>query len=306
MSNYLNDLHNNGFVHLINPLSEKEKDVGLNSIKSEGIDYTKLKYFIDNYFLKKVNETFGWDSIYLKFRFSNFNNSSDASTLHNDIYNFSNIKIMPIYTALIYFDEAIIEIIPKSHIKNNLSSLELYNNRIKVKVHAGDMFIFHANLYHRGIFYNSPDKNRRLLQVFDIFPNITTYNKYNKRFISVNTSKGIMSYINRLSTCISNNELLNEITNFFGFILTNNSLQQKLVLSDISNKKKHNNFVGYVPGKTEYIEKDKIQHWNVNIIVKDHNVIYINNQRYKTFMIILFILITLTIFYIIKNKIYYK
>lgn len=56
------------------------------------------------------------DIIYSKFRFSN-NNSSDAATFHNDVYNCSNLDVMPVYTCLSYFDEAQMELIPKSHIK---------------------------------------------------------------------------------------------------------------------------------------------------------------------------------------------
>jgi len=66
------------------------------------------------------------DPRYIKFRFSNNNNSIDASVFHRDDYNYTDSSMIPIYTALCYFDKAELEIIPGSHIKNNLSLTDLY------------------------------------------------------------------------------------------------------------------------------------------------------------------------------------
>jgi len=60
------------------------------------------------------------DAIYVKARFSNNNNSTDASVLHSDVYNYTG-KEIPIYTLVCYFDEAQLEIIPGSHKKISLT-----------------------------------------------------------------------------------------------------------------------------------------------------------------------------------------
>jgi ectoine hydroxylase-related dioxygenase (phytanoyl-CoA dioxygenase family) len=169
-------LHTNGYIIIKNPLSNYQKNNALDCIKDVGngktmIDYNNFNFFVNNDFIPKINETLGWSSIYLKYRFSNSQNSKDAATFHGDVYNFSDENLLPIYTGLIYFDRAVMEIIPGSHIKNNLSTRELYNMRKLIHMEPGDMLVFHANMHHRGVFYESNRKNRRLLQVFEIFPN---------------------------------------------------------------------------------------------------------------------------------------
>jgi hypothetical protein len=125
----LKKLKTDGYVIFRNNLTENELGEGLKSIHEQMIDYTQMKKFIDTIYWPKVNKALGWNSIYLKFRYSNFENLKDASLFHADVYNHSESKIMPIYTGLCYFDDSLLEIIPGSHIKNNLSSSELFNNK---------------------------------------------------------------------------------------------------------------------------------------------------------------------------------
>ena len=102
------DIKNNGYLLLRNKLNNKELDFGLSIIEDKKVNYKITKQFIDNIFLVKIKENFNvmTNPLYVKFRLSNNNNSTDASTFHGDIYNKTNSEILPIYTCLCYFDEA--------------------------------------------------------------------------------------------------------------------------------------------------------------------------------------------------------
>ena len=100
-------INKNGYVLLSNRLSNNELNYGLSSIHNNKVNYFVTKKFIDDIFLPKIEQTkIINDHVYVKFRLSNNNNSTDASTFHGDIYNKTNSEILPIYTCLCYFDEA--------------------------------------------------------------------------------------------------------------------------------------------------------------------------------------------------------
>ena len=188
----MNNLINNGYKIFRNELNNDEINILLSSIHNNQklINYTKMKNFIDNIIINKINNKFNWNSHYCKFRFSNNNNSTDASTFHSDIYNFNNnINIIPIYTCILYLDNSNIQIIPDSHknnVKKNNSWLKMYNKKKILDINIGDIMIFNANLHHRGINYSK--KSRRILQIFEIFPNKNIYNLYYPNFYTILTS----------------------------------------------------------------------------------------------------------------------
>ena len=188
------NLEKNGYMLISNILSDDELNYGLSSIKdSNKVDYLIMKKFIDNIFLEKIklNCKTIKEPHYVKFRFSNNNNSNDASTFHGDIYNHSNTELLHIYTCLCYFDDAQLEIIPGSHKYNNSGwSIDSYNNKKIINVMKGNILIFHANIHHRGINYNKSG-NRRLLQVFEVFPNKEIYNKHSSKLIIVKSYDNI-------------------------------------------------------------------------------------------------------------------
>jgi len=49
-----------------------------------------------------------------------------------------------------------------------------YQKKKILTIHRRDILIFHATLHHRGINYNKHE-HRRLLQVFEIFPDKSIY-----------------------------------------------------------------------------------------------------------------------------------
>ena len=175
-----NDIKNDGFILLKKQLTDSELEFGLSSIEDKQVDYKKTKQFIDEIFLYKIKEVSGFitDPRYVKFRLSNNNNSNDASTFHGDIYNKTKSEFLPIYTCLCYFDDAELEIIPGSHKYNNPGwSYQSYNKKQIIHVKRGDILIFHANTHHRGVKFNKMN-NRRLLQVFEVFPDKETYDEH--------------------------------------------------------------------------------------------------------------------------------
>ena len=83
------DINNDGYILLRNVLTKNDLEYGLSSIVDNKVDYFIMKQYIDNVFFPKIKKTSNiiTDPHYVKFRVSNNNNSTDASTFHSDIYN---------------------------------------------------------------------------------------------------------------------------------------------------------------------------------------------------------------------------
>ena len=296
-TDFVTKLKTDGYIIISNKLTPNELSQGLVSIYEKGIDYTQMKKFIDYIYLPKVNDILGWNSIYLKFRFSDFENLKDASLFHNDLYNHSDDNIMPVYTGLCYFDDSSLEIIPQSHIKSDLTLNEMYNKKKVINVYKGDILIFHANLFHRGIAktksQHNTKTNRRILQIFEIFPNEITYNKLNDKIVAVLTTKNNLAN----SGLLAINKNVNKYIVYLHYLLVGNDMQYKIIGSDISDAQKKNKYVGYEPGGRSKITPGKHQPWNINVIVKDHNTITPNRNKQKIIFCLIFIIL---IYLIIK------
>ena len=247
----MDQLHKNGYIVFKNGIHNSEVPYDISSIK-EKVNYTEMKEFIDNIFLPTIKSKLPYfsDPKYVKFRYSNNNNSIDASVFHQDTYNHTELKIMPIFTALIYFDKAKLELIPGSHIQNNLSLLELYKNKKLLQLEENDIVIFYSNMYHKGVNF-SKGKNRRVLQLFDLFPQTKIYNELFSKFKIVNTSRGKPSKHNALYYIAQYNTTIN-IFNYIILIIVYFDMQYKLLLMDLppSQKKK---IIYIVSTKCEYI-----------------------------------------------------
>jgi hypothetical protein len=308
-----NDKHtllNNGYILLPNILSNDEINFGLSSIQNNNIvDYSILKQFIDKIFFHKIkkNSKVISDPYYVKFRFSNNNNSTDASTFHGDIYNNSDSELLPIYTCLCYFDDAQLEIIPGSHKYNNNGwSIENYNKKKILNVHRGDILIFHANLHHRGINYNKVG-NRRLLQVFEVFPNKETYIKHHSKLFVVQSSESfiVKNLLNPILYQISKYPKIIDYITLIHYILMYNDLHYKIALIDISPYEKKNNYISYEPGRRVYFDNliNKKEDLNVNIVC-DKKINSITYGNYYMYIYILYLFISLIIVYIVTKILY--
>lgn len=271
----MNNINDDGYLILKGVLLPQQLQNGLNSDNDGIIDYRIMRDFIDNDFIPTIstNTDFMKNPKYIKFRYSNNNNSTDASTFHSDIYNFTDDEIMPIYTCLCYFDKTQMEIIPGSHKKqfhNENSSISSYNKKCLFTIEPGDILIFHANMYHRGTNFDKQG-NRRLLQVFEVFPDNETYSyNYDKLLTFITSNTTTLGFVSNLSYYVSKIPFIIDNICFPHYVLVYNNLQYKIALNDLAPWSKNDKLITYEPGKRMTYESitgmDPI---NTNIICKD-------------------------------------
>lgn len=270
-------LDNDGYVVMKRKMSEESVTKMLNCTNEDNlVKYDTVIDFIHNDFLPTISRNIPQftEPMFSKFRYSNNNNSKDAATFHGDVYNHSDLELMPIYTCLCYFDESQMELIPKSHVKtkDNENTLDLFNRKIQINLNRGDILVFHSNLYHRGINYYKTE-NRRLLQVFDVFPNKEIYDKHVHRLRTVKTTAI------SLLTMSKYDALINSV-NFVNLFLVNNDLQYKLNMQDIPDSEKKGRFISYEPEKRKQVDElSEYDDLNINVIC-DKNLITIPSSNY--------------------------
>jgi len=270
------------------------------SIQGTQVDYTKVKSFIDDIFLYKIKELgIMTDPHYVKFRLSNNNNSTDASTFHGDIYNHTSIEILPIYTCLCYFDDAQLEIIPGSHKYNNLgSSIKSYNKKQIIHVSRGDILIFHSNIHHRGINFNKTS-NRRLLQVFEVFPDKETYDEHSSKLIIVKTSDSMLvkNIVSPLMYELATYPTIINFLTMVHYILMYNDLHYKMSFMDIDPAQKKDHYITYEPTQRIH-DLNKTGDLNVNIIC-DTNVKTVSYSNYYLYFYIIYWIVSFILIYFI-------
>jgi hypothetical protein len=280
-----------GYIVFPNKMSYEEREYALSCIKNDShtnsdspvqVDYTKLKTFIDNYFLPKTHFK---NPVYLKARISNNNNSKDAAVLHSDVYNFTG-QPMSIYTALCYFDKAQLELLPGSHHKNGL--IKDYSKKIILHLNPGDIVVFNSAIHHRGI--NFSKGNRRLLQVFDIFPTKEEYSKHVSKFLTVdtNTNSNLLYYVAQIKWLI-------DIVNIIVYVLSYNDIKYVVFLMDLPPWQKSGKYVSYEPGGRVMYKDGLVDKINVNVIFVESNIV-----KYSHFY--LYVLIALLVCFIIKKS----
>ena len=300
----MNDIDTNGYIILKHVLTDNDLQFGLSSDDNGIINYNKMKLYIDNYFFAAIkrNTNFIKDPAYIKFRYNNNNNSTDAATFHSDTYNFTESETFRIYTCLCYFDKTQLELIPGSHKKQfhkENTVLSSYSKKQVITVEPGDIVIFHSNLYHRGTNFNTT-KNRRVLQVFDVFPDKDSFNENFDKLITVRTSDTkVIRLISNVSYNMAKFPFIIDNANFIHYFLVYNNLQYKIVLNDISPQEKKNKLITYESAKNldyEMItEKDAM---NLNIICKKSTTI--EPGYYYLFYFIFCVLFLFIIYYVIK------
>jgi hypothetical protein len=306
----MSNIDDDGYLLLRNKLTNYEIDFLLScSNGNDKINYKIVKDFIDNYLMNSIvkNTTFITNPIYCKFRYSDKKNSTDASLFHSDTYNFDDkIDHIPSYTSLCYLDDSQIEIIPGSHKKTNLSWIESYNKKIQVNLKKGDILIFYSGLHHHGINYHD-NPNRRLLQVFDIFPNETVFNNNVDKLYNILSSSS--NYINLVGSFCYNLSRFQGFMNscsFLHYYFVYKHLQYKLLtLMDIKDEEKNGHYITYEPGlRINYDEITMNDDQNINIIcLKPVKTLYISSIFINEPSILLYFLVFLIIcIYIVKIK----
>jgi len=305
---FMDNINNDGYLILKDVLTPEQLQNGLNSDRNGIIDYKIMRDFIDNDFISTIvaNTSFIKNPTYIKFRYSNNNNSTDASTFHSDIYDFTDNEIMPIYTCLCYFDKTQMEVIPGSHKRqfhNENSSISSYNKKRLLTIEPGDIVIFHANMYHRGTNFNT-NGNRRLLQVFEVFPDNETYLYNSDKLLTVITANtSTLGIVNNLSYYISKIPFIIDNICFPHYFLVYNNLQYKMALNDLAPWDKSDKLITYEPGKRMTYESitgmDPI---NTNIICQ--NTKTTEPGYFYIFTYIIYWILSFYIFYYIGRWLY--
>ena len=269
--NQQTDLHADGYVLLKNAMSQDDVQYALSCDLGDGkVDYVKMRRFIETKFFAGIRRNLDaiTDPHYVKFRFSNNNNAKDAALIHGDIYNHTNLPVIPIFTCLCYFDDAQMELIPKSHILNTTaSSSQAFDRRIQLVLGRGDALVFHSNIQHRGVNYNAAE-NRRLLQVFDVFPDAATYARHAPKLVIVKTYYAT-TFNEKVFTPMILFMSKHPNLTYFHYILVNNDLQYKVLGMDLEPWNKRGKYVSYEAGKRimfEDLPEDGVGEINVNII----------------------------------------
>ena len=306
----MNLLHDQGYIILKNQLRDYEIEEGLSHIHPNGdsVDYAGFKTFIDRVFFRHIRDELGWTNpTYIKFRFSNKQNAKDASTFHGDIYNHGDDDMMPIYTCLTYMDKAQMELVPYSHLSERVrrergiptTSSELYKSRRVVALNAGDILVFHANLHHRGLFYDV-QQHRRILQVFETFPNRSEYERLNGRLYTVvSGTTGFVKSIGEMNYKLSQHKQVINAINRFHYILVCNDLQYRITMSDIPQSQKRGNFVGYEAGVRDIIRQGEYQPWNVNMMCEEDQTLSLQSSGLYLPVIVLTVAV---LFYMYRHR----
>ena len=292
-------IHEDGYIILKNILTEDDLETALISMVGDKVDYVIMKKFIDTVFFPNiVKNSHITNPHYVKFRFSNNNNSTDASLFHGDVYNHTELDMIPLYTCLCYFDNTQMELIPGSHKKNKDWSVESYNKKIVVDLARGDILIFHSNIHHRGINFDKKG-DRRLLQVFDVFPDTATYNQHSSKLSIVSSTKSNKNLGGQFLYNISKYPSIIDTATFFHYILVYNDLQYKLSLMDIAPWDKNNRYISYEPAKRLHMKDiNKLEDQNINIIC-DESVKSIGYSNYYVYIALAYLLLTVVIVFII-------
>jgi len=227
-----------GYIVFRNALSQSQLQMALDSFNTtkDTVNYSKIIQFIDTAMIPFINAHSGWDAQYVKFRVSNNNNSSDAALFHRDVICYDPHKqTYPIFTFLAYLDGTVMEVFPNSHNDHTMGTIEAIHRRItqreQVTLKPGDLMLFRATLMHRGIFTNIKASNRRLLQIFDVYPNESLYRRYSPSVLQLKIVRppSVMKFMIQVSKVKSGIELLDFLSSLnaaTGYGYNTNPLKQ--------------------------------------------------------------------------------
>lgn len=177
-------LYGDGFTVLRGVLTPAQVRSGRAAYLPDGnVDYKAMSEFVMDHMLPALGTSGGgvWSRgqpVAIKYRASDNNNSTDASTLHRDVWPLqpragSGVSAAPCFTLLAYLDGATVEVVPGSHREPAMRfgrALSAHRERVRVPMVPGDLIVFNSALLHRGIFTWPSKHHRRLVQAFDVYP----------------------------------------------------------------------------------------------------------------------------------------
>jgi hypothetical protein len=180
--------------------------------------------------------------------------------------------------------------------------MESYNKKQIINVKRGDILIFHSNIHHRGVDFNKRE-NRRLLQVFEVFPDKQTYDEHVSNLVIVRSSETVLmkNFITPILYEISKYPTVIDYVSMLHYILMYNDLHYKMALIDISPDEKTNKYVSYEPGRRVFFEDmDYEEDLNVNIICSNDAKSVLCGNYYLYFYLIYWILSFIFLYAIAK------
>ena len=208
-----------GYLYLPGLLSKEDIQLAYDAIDGSQVHYSNMTHFIEDKMLAKINKELGWKGAeYIKFRVSDNNNSADAGAFHRDVIPqvYPKDKKPPCFTCLTYLDTTHMEIIPGTHLRTHMSLIEAFTKLKNVKrltLNPGDVLVFYSTLIHRGIFTeNLP--HRRLIQVFDVFPDHETLVKYKPDIVHVLGKEQFSDILIKANKMVVTASILN----FYGYL----------------------------------------------------------------------------------------
>lgn len=163
-------------------------------------------------------------------------------------------------------------------------------------------------MHHRGVNYNKMG-DRRLLQVFEVFPDKNTYNEHAQKLVIVESSKSLLfqHIMNPVMYWLSKFPSVIDCATFCHYILMYNDLHYKMVYMDIAPWDKTDKYVSYEPGRRvvmeDLVNNNQVEDLNVNILC-DKTV---NSRSYSNFYLYVYILywiVSLVALYAIKQYLF--
>ena len=275
-------MNDKGYAYMQDVLSPDETEYAMSAYVGDTVNYPKMKNFIDTMFLPAVSRKlpFMTDPRYVKFRFSDNNNSTDAAVVHRDCYNFTQDKTVEMYTVLCYFDDSEMELHEYSHGAHNIGLVDTYKARKRVKMGRGDVLVFYSTLLHRGVKFGQT-KHRRLLQVFDVFPSAEAYAQYFPLFCIVKMKKS--AKFDWLPILIAKYETFIDGYNALHFVMVYYDLQYKLAMSDVAPFESSGKILSYEPSRAMPFADAKKEATNINIIC-DPDVCNMSGGRFYLYV----------------------
>jgi len=220
-------MHEDGFILVRQCIKRDTLQKFTNNVGKTEVNYRGMVPVVHD--MKTcLKEIFGWEPVMTKYRVSNQENKIDASFLHNDLKNVSRTNVpIPCHTVLLYGDRGRMQLIPKSHHMTHESIIHAVrdlNNIITIDIEPGDLLVFNASLMHRGVFFNTED-NRRLMQIFEVYPNEETFDKFAPMVDTSYVNKSpVLRILQEVNKKTSTQPIINELTNilmYFNYRLGN-------------------------------------------------------------------------------------
>ena len=260
-------LLNEGYVLYESCVNVNDADIIVYDKESDQTDVASIKRFIDTRMLPDIAYRLGINSRidYVKFRFSDHGNLTDAATFHSDVYNYTD-EYMPIYTCLCYLDDAEMELIPRSHLCENRAvggCNKCYADRIRVRIPAHSLLVFNSAIFHRGV--SRPQDSRRLLQVFDCTFDKQSYDLKCKKLTTLDTTGPITDKLFSLIPSVSEDGAGAGAFLYMHYVLVYHHLQYKVYGLDLPPWQKRDCYVTYEPGRHTYYKPGWLSS-NVNVV----------------------------------------